>query len=119
MLDSFRDIVALLVFFFLSAEILEVITRILLPFRACLSSSELSRESFEHLDFDCLKRTDPLIFPEDGLTGLRLCVLSLPAWFVSSSLASCEFICTYFCIVWMSVFRFLKFDALCFWRGGF
>ena len=121
MLDSFRDIV-LLVFFFLSTEILEVMTRILLPFRFRSSSKldfSLSRESFEHLDFDYLRRTDPLIFPEAGLTGLRLCVLSRPGWFESSSPASCEFICTYFCIVWMSVFRFLKFDALFFWRGGF
>ena len=77
MLDSLRDIVRFL-FYFLSAEILEVSTRSLLPFRVRYSSSELSRESFEHLDFDCLRRTEPLIFPEAGLTGLRLCVLSLP-----------------------------------------
>ena len=77
MLDSLRDIVRFLLYF-LSAEILEVSTRSLLTFRVRCSSSELSRESFEHLDFEFLRRIEPLIFPEAGLTGLRLCVLSLP-----------------------------------------
>ena len=78
MLDCYRDILLFLLCF-LSAEILDLSTRSLLPFRARYSSSELSRELSEHLDFDPLRLTEPLIFPEAGLTGLRLCVLSLPA----------------------------------------
>ena len=77
MLDCYRDIL-LFLFCFLSAEILDLSTRSLF-FRARYSSSELSRELSEHLDFDPLRLTEPLIFPEAGLTGLRLCVLSLPA----------------------------------------
>ena len=81
MLDFCLEIVLLLLFFFRSAETLEMRTRPILLLFPISSSSEfaLPRESAEHRDLDCLRRTDPLILPEAGLTGLRLCVLSLPA----------------------------------------